>query len=73
VAAAAYGIYVYNVRLARRIHNQALLAAAQDNRSDALVSIGAAIGIFGSRLGADGFDVNQSYIFNVHVHVEPDE
>ncbi|TFE29371.1 cation diffusion facilitator family transporter [Cohnella luojiensis] len=51
-----YGIYLYNIRLARRIHNQALLAAAQDNRSDALVSIGAAIGIFGTRLGLPWLD-----------------
>jgi cation diffusion facilitator family transporter len=55
-AAFMYGIYMYNIRLARRIRNQALMAAAQDNRSDALVSIGAAIGIFGSRLGLPWLD-----------------
>jgi cation diffusion facilitator family transporter len=55
-AAVMYGIYTYNVRLARRINNQALLAAAQDNRSDALVSVGAALGIFGSRLGLPWLD-----------------
>ncbi|BBI31744.1 cation diffusion facilitator family transporter [Cohnella abietis] len=55
-AVAMFAVYVYNIRLARRIHNQALLAAAQDNRSDALVSIGAAIGIFGSRLGLPWLD-----------------
>ncbi|MCD9023699.1 cation diffusion facilitator family transporter [Cohnella silvisoli] len=55
-AAAMYGIYTYNVRLARRINNQALMAAAKDNRSDALVSLGAAIGIFGSRLGLPWLD-----------------
>jgi hypothetical protein len=31
-ATVMYGIYTYNVRLARRINNQALLATAQDNR-----------------------------------------
>ena len=51
-----YGIFIYNSRLARRINNQALMAAAQDNRSDALVSIGAAVGIFGSRLGLPWLD-----------------
>ncbi len=55
-AAAMFAIYAYNVRLARRIRNQALMAAAHDNRSDAFVSIGAAIGIFGSRLGLPWLD-----------------
>ncbi|XID92812.1 cation diffusion facilitator family transporter [Paenibacillaceae bacterium WGS1546] len=50
-AAAMFAVYAYNARLARRIRSQALMAAAQDNRSDALVSIGAAIGIFGAGLG----------------------
>ncbi|MED4603008.1 cation diffusion facilitator family transporter [Paenibacillus validus] len=50
-AAVMWGVYVYNYRLAKRIENQSLMAAAQDNRSDALVSIGAAVGIIGSRLG----------------------
>ncbi|WP_306220350.1 cation diffusion facilitator family transporter [Cohnella sp. WQ 127256] len=50
-AAAMFGVYAFNVRLARRIRSQALMAAAQDNRSDAIVSIGAAVGIFGAGLG----------------------
>lgn len=55
-AAIMLGIYTYNARLARRIQNQALMAAAKDNRSDALVSIGAAIGIFGSHMGVPWLD-----------------
>jgi cation diffusion facilitator family transporter len=55
-AAAMFAIYAYNIRLARRINNHALLAAAQDNRSDALVSIGAAVGIFASHLGLPWLD-----------------
>ncbi|KIL36481.1 transporter [Cohnella kolymensis] len=55
-AAVMLGIYAYNVRLARRIQNQALMAAAKDNRSDAYVSIGAATGIFGSYLGVPWLD-----------------
>lgn len=55
-AVAMFGIYAYNIRLARQIRNRALLAAAQDNRSDALVSIGAAAGIFGTRLGMPWLD-----------------
>lgn len=51
-----YAVYVYNKRLADRIRNQALMAAAQDNRSDAFVSIGAAVGIFGAQLGISWLD-----------------
>lgn len=45
------GVYAYNRSLAKRIGSQSLMAAAHDNRSDALVSIGAAVGIIASRLG----------------------
>ena len=51
-----YGVYRYNLNLSKKVNSQALFAAAQDNRSDALVSIGAAIGIFGSQLGASWLD-----------------
>ncbi|MFC4103189.1 cation diffusion facilitator family transporter [Paenibacillus xanthanilyticus] len=50
-AACMFGVYVYNRRLAKRINNQALMAASKDNLSDALVSIGAAVGIIGSQFG----------------------
>ena len=40
-----YGIYRYNLNLSKKINSKALRSAAQDNRSDALVSVGAAIGI----------------------------
>ena len=33
-------VYVYNLRLSKAVASSALHAAAQDNRSDALVSIG---------------------------------
>ncbi|TDF97195.1 cation diffusion facilitator family transporter [Paenibacillus piri] len=49
-------VYMYNSRLARRINNKSLMAAALDNRSDAFVSIGAAAGIFGARLGLPVLD-----------------
>jgi cation diffusion facilitator family transporter len=55
-AIAMFGVYAYNARLARRIRSQALMAAAKDNRSDALVSIGAAVGIFGAGLGLPWLD-----------------
>ncbi|EPR26416.1 Cobalt-zinc-cadmium resistance protein czcD [Geobacillus sp. WSUCF1] len=50
-AAVMIGVYAINRRLARRTNSMALAAVAKDNLSDALVSIGAAIGIAGARLG----------------------
>ncbi|PLT44797.1 Cobalt-zinc-cadmium resistance protein [Paenibacillus pasadenensis] len=50
------GVYLYNRRLARQIKSQALDAAAKDNLSDALVSIGAAVGIAGASLGMPWLD-----------------
>jgi cation diffusion facilitator family transporter len=49
-------VYRYNIRLARRINSNAINAAAQDNRSDAFVSIGAFIGIIGSQFGLPWLD-----------------
>lgn len=55
-AGAIYLVYRYNLRLARRLNSGALLAAAKDNRSDALVGIGAFVGILGSRFGLPWLD-----------------
>lgn len=46
-----YIVYRYNLALAKKIQSSAVKAAAYDNRSDALVSIGTAIGIFGAIIG----------------------
>ncbi len=56
-AVCMYGVYLYNRRLARQINNQALMAAAKDNLSDALVSIGAAVGIVGAQFGLPWLDM----------------
>jgi cation diffusion facilitator family transporter len=56
-ALAMGGVYVYNRRLAKQINNQALMAAAKDNLSDALVSAGAAVGIIGAQFGLPWLDV----------------
>lgn len=45
-----YFVYRYNKKLATKINSKAVMAAAKDNLSDAWVSIGTAIGIFGSQL-----------------------
>lgn len=55
-AAVMYGVYIYNKRLASKYRSEALTAAAQDNRSDALVSVGVVIGVAGSRLGMPWLD-----------------
>jgi cation diffusion facilitator family transporter len=55
-SACMLGVYMYNRRLAKRINNQALMAAAKDNLSDALVGIGAAVGIIGSQFGLPWLD-----------------
>lgn len=49
-AAAMYGVYRYNRNLSIKTGSLSLMAAAKDNLSDALVSVGAAVGILGSQL-----------------------
>ncbi|WP_188456579.1 cation diffusion facilitator family transporter [Virgibacillus oceani] len=49
-------VYRYNLALASRINSSSLYAAAQDNRSDALVSIGAFVGIIGAQFGVFWLD-----------------
>ncbi|WP_405103342.1 cation diffusion facilitator family transporter [Oceanobacillus sp. FSL H7-0719] len=50
-AVVMFFVYIYNSRLSKSLNSSALYAAAQDNRSDALVSIGAFIGIIGAQAG----------------------
>lgn len=49
-------VYKYNINLAKRINSNAMTAAAQDNRSDAIVSIGAFVGIIGSQFSLPWLD-----------------
>lgn len=46
-----FAVYLYNLKLAKKTNSQAIMAAAMDNRSDALVSVGAFIGIMGAQFG----------------------
>ncbi|REK64963.1 MAG: transporter [Cohnella sp.] len=55
-AGVMYLVYLYNIRLAQKIGSNALAAAAQDNRSDALVSVGTFVGIMGSQFGLPWLD-----------------
>ncbi|ANC76699.1 transporter [Fictibacillus phosphorivorans] len=49
-------VYLYNIKVAKETDSQGLKAAALDNRSDAFVSIGAAVGIFGAQIGLPWLD-----------------
>lgn len=51
-----YLVYRYNKKIANKINSTAVMAAAKDNISDAWVSLGTAIGIFGSQLGLPWLD-----------------
>ncbi|MGG3798364.1 cation diffusion facilitator family transporter [Metabacillus fastidiosus] len=55
-ALAMYFVYRYNKKLAIKINSKSVMAAAKDNISDAWVSIGAAVGIFGSQLNMPWLD-----------------
>ncbi|GAB6254668.1 MULTISPECIES: cation diffusion facilitator family transporter [Peribacillus] len=55
-AIAMYFVYRYNKKLAMKINSKAVMAASKDNISDAWVSIGTAIGIFGSQLNMPWLD-----------------
>lgn len=46
-----FGVYFYNIRLSKKLGSKSLEAAALDNRSDALVSVGTVIGIVSTYLG----------------------
>ncbi|WP_033541854.1 cation diffusion facilitator family transporter [Planococcus sp. CAU13] len=57
-----YAVYRYNLKLSRDINSSAVKAAAYDNRSDAIVSVGAGIGILGAILGAPVIDTLTAFI-----------
>lgn len=64
-AAVMYMVYRYNLSLAKKINSAAVKAAAYDNRSDALVSIGTAIGIFGAIIGFSIIDTLTALVVGV--------
>lgn len=55
-AAIMLGVHRYNLQLSKKIKSASLYAASQDNKSDALVSLGAFIGIAGAQFGAFWLD-----------------
>ncbi|WP_182200874.1 cation diffusion facilitator family transporter [Paraliobacillus salinarum] len=57
-----FGVYRYNLQLSKKVNSTSLYAAAQDNKSDALVSIGAFIGIIGAQFGLFWLDPITGFI-----------
>ncbi|WP_059105741.1 cation diffusion facilitator family transporter [Shouchella shacheensis] len=64
-AAVMFAVYAYNRRLAQRIDSQALMAAAQDNKVDAIVSIGAFVGIVAAQFGLGWVDTLAAFLIGV--------
>ena len=61
------GMYQYTRASAKRIDSSALMADAWHHRSDALSSVGALIGIYGSRMGYPVLDSVASVIISVFI------
>lgn len=51
-----YGIFRYNLNISKKINSASIHAVAQDNKSDALVSLGAFVGILGTKIGLNWLD-----------------
>ena len=60
-----YGVYRYNLRLAKKINSSAVRAAAYDNRSDAMVSVGTTIGILAAIFGLPILDTITAIIVGI--------
>jgi cation diffusion facilitator family transporter len=60
-----YVVYRYNLQLSKKTNSEGLKAAAYDNRADALVSIGAAIGILGAQFGLAWLDPAAAFIVGI--------
>ena len=60
-----FAVYKYNLKLAEEIKSTAVKAAAYDNRSDALVSIGTAIGITASIVGFPIIDTITAFVIGI--------
>lgn len=62
-----YFVYRFNLALAQKIKSSAVKATAYDNRSDALVSIGTAIGIFAAIYGFPIIDTITALVVGVMI------
>lgn len=60
-------VSLINFRLSKKTNSQALKAAAHDNRSDALVSLGAVMGIWGSGSGLTWMDPLAAFVVGIMI------
>ncbi|WP_306465183.1 cation diffusion facilitator family transporter [Thermaerobacillus caldiproteolyticus] len=66
-AAVMLSVYWFNKRLAQHVNSQALAAAAKDHLSDALVSIGTAIGIVGAQFHLFWIDPLVAFLIGIMI------
>jgi cation diffusion facilitator family transporter len=64
-AAVMFAVYAYNIRIAGRMNSQAMRAAAKDNLSDAIVSVGAFVAIVGSIFGLPWLDLIAAIVVGI--------
>ncbi|WP_338451314.1 cation diffusion facilitator family transporter [Niallia oryzisoli] len=60
-----YAVSLYNLNLSKKINSPSIKAVAYDNRSDALVSIGAFVGIVGTHIGIAFLDVLAAIVVSI--------
>jgi cation diffusion facilitator family transporter len=66
-AAVMYAVYSYNKKLAAKSGSESLMAAAKDNLSDAMVSLGVVVGVAGSHLGLPWLDPVAALVVGVMI------
>lgn len=66
-SAVMIAVYIYNSRLAAKSDSEALRAAAKDNLSDAMVSLGVVVGVIGSHLGMPWLDPFAAVVVGVMI------
>ncbi|RAU91260.1 cation diffusion facilitator family transporter [Paenibacillus sp. YN15] len=66
-AAVMYAVYSYNKKLAAKSGSESLMAAAKDNLSDAMVSLGVVVGVIGSHLGLPWLDPVAALVVGVMI------
>ncbi|MGM0861997.1 MAG: cation diffusion facilitator family transporter [Bacillota bacterium] len=58
-------VYQYNKRLAKKVNSHALHAAAADNKSDAIVSVGTFVGIFAAQFHLAWIDTLTAFLIGL--------
>ncbi len=64
-AVVMFGVYWYNCSLSKKVNSSALMAAAKDNLSDALTSIGTAVAVFAASVKMGWIDTLAAVIVGI--------